>query len=283
MVGLHFNEKRALATGVAMSGSGVGTFAISYLTERLLEWFGWRGTVLIIAGLVLNCCVCGALMRPLIKRPTKAPSCCPSSQKEKCCQRESSSSLNVDLEQCPLREEEWKSPPVVVVKTSSEKPFLTSIDRLVIAEKNTRLFHSNEHMFPPVDLSHRQYKSDLHLHNFRSLTPALGADAHVIKHALEQPIRRKDIFYSGSLYNLPEYKKDPNMKSFLKSMTSLQRSDNGYASGAEFSVTVEETHQKLNFIAAHKALLCDKLFLMLLFVMTAWTGKYDVILQLISV
>ncbi|XP_064594828.1 monocarboxylate transporter 12-like [Liolophura sinensis] len=270
VVGLHFNEKRALATGIAMSGSGVGTFAISYLTERLLEWYGWRGTVLIIAGLVLNCCVCGALMRPLVKRPTKVPSCCSSSQKVSFCHRKFSSSLNDDLEQCSLQEEEWKSPPV-------EKPFLKSIDTLVLAEKKTRLFHSNEHMIPSVDLSRRQYKSDLHLHNFQSLTPALDANTRVIKQALGQPIRRKDIFYSGSLYNLPEYKKDPNMRSFLKSMTSLHRSEYGYTSRADFSVTVEETHEKLTFIAAHKELLCDKLFLMLLFVMTAWTGHASIL------
>ncbi|CAA9998259.1 unnamed protein product [Nesidiocoris tenuis] len=42
-----------------------GTFVFAPLTQWLLTEYGWRGTTLILAGLFLNLCVCGMLMRDL--------------------------------------------------------------------------------------------------------------------------------------------------------------------------------------------------------------------------
>ncbi|CAH1104894.1 unnamed protein product [Psylliodes chrysocephalus] len=64
-VGYYFETKRSLATGIAVCGSGVGTFAFAPLATILLENYGWRGANLILAGLILNCVIFGALMRPL--------------------------------------------------------------------------------------------------------------------------------------------------------------------------------------------------------------------------
>lgn len=64
-VGYYFETKRSLATGIAVCGSGVGTFAFAPLATRLLDTFGWKGANLILAGLIANCAVFGALMRPL--------------------------------------------------------------------------------------------------------------------------------------------------------------------------------------------------------------------------
>lgn len=64
-VGYYFETKRSLATGIAVCGSGVGTFAFAPLADMLLQAYGWRGANLILAGLILNCVLFGALMRPL--------------------------------------------------------------------------------------------------------------------------------------------------------------------------------------------------------------------------
>ncbi|RZC42356.1 uncharacterized protein BDFB_003190, partial [Asbolus verrucosus] len=64
-VGYYFETKRSLATGIAVCGSGVGTFAFAPLASILLEEYGWKGANLILAGLILNCVIFGALMRPL--------------------------------------------------------------------------------------------------------------------------------------------------------------------------------------------------------------------------
>ncbi|CAH1141987.1 unnamed protein product [Phyllotreta striolata] len=64
-VGYYFETKRSLATGIAVCGSGVGTCVFAPLATMLLEEYGWRGANLILAGLILNCAIFGALMRPL--------------------------------------------------------------------------------------------------------------------------------------------------------------------------------------------------------------------------
>lgn len=65
-VGYYFEKKRSLATGIAVCGSGFGTFVFAPLATFLLEKLGgWRGANLVLAGLILNCAIFGALMRPL--------------------------------------------------------------------------------------------------------------------------------------------------------------------------------------------------------------------------
>ncbi|RZF46933.1 hypothetical protein LSTR_LSTR011764 [Laodelphax striatellus] len=49
-VGFYFERWRALATGIAMCGSGIGTFLLAPFTTYLLQEIGWRGTMLIQAG-----------------------------------------------------------------------------------------------------------------------------------------------------------------------------------------------------------------------------------------
>jgi MFS transporter, MCT family, solute carrier family 16 (monocarboxylic acid transporters), member 12 len=65
IVGLYFEKKRSLAMGIAVCGSGVGTFVLSPLNHFLYENYGRRGAFLIKAAFILNGCVCGALMRPV--------------------------------------------------------------------------------------------------------------------------------------------------------------------------------------------------------------------------
>jgi Major Facilitator Superfamily len=65
-VGYYFEKKRSLATGIAVCGSGFGTFAFAPLATFLLEQLGgWRGANLVLAGMILNCAIFGALMKPL--------------------------------------------------------------------------------------------------------------------------------------------------------------------------------------------------------------------------
>ncbi|CAD5122320.1 DgyrCDS10761 [Dimorphilus gyrociliatus] len=65
MVGLYFNKRRALATGIAMCGSGIGGFIFSPLSEFLIELYGWKGTSLIMSGILLNGVIFGGMLRPL--------------------------------------------------------------------------------------------------------------------------------------------------------------------------------------------------------------------------
>ncbi|XP_069109440.1 monocarboxylate transporter 12-like [Argopecten irradians] len=74
-VGLYFEKRRSLATGIAVSGSGIGPLVLAPITEVFLQKYGWRGTLWIWSAVVLNTVVCGVLYRPMgdlgttIKRP----------------------------------------------------------------------------------------------------------------------------------------------------------------------------------------------------------------------
>lgn len=64
MLGLYFDRRRPLANGLAAAGSPVFLSALSPLGQQLLVHFGWRGGFLLLGGLLLHCCACGAVMRP---------------------------------------------------------------------------------------------------------------------------------------------------------------------------------------------------------------------------
>ncbi|XP_067127605.1 monocarboxylate transporter 9-like [Centruroides vittatus] len=65
IVAYYFEKKRSLATGLAVCGTGIGTFVFAPLTIYLLENYAWRGTLLILSGFFLNIVAFGALMRDL--------------------------------------------------------------------------------------------------------------------------------------------------------------------------------------------------------------------------
>jgi MFS family permease len=48
-----FERKRGLASGIAVSGMGLGTFLLVPLSQSLISSYGWRPTFLILAGLVM--------------------------------------------------------------------------------------------------------------------------------------------------------------------------------------------------------------------------------------
>jgi len=65
VVSCYFEKRRSLAIGLSLCGAGVGTFVFAPLTQLLIDEYGWRGAILIEAGILLNGLVCGAILRPL--------------------------------------------------------------------------------------------------------------------------------------------------------------------------------------------------------------------------
>lgn len=65
IVAYYFEKRRSFATGLSLCGSGIGTFIFAPVTQLLIENYGWRGSVVILAGIFLNMGVCGLLMRDL--------------------------------------------------------------------------------------------------------------------------------------------------------------------------------------------------------------------------
>ncbi|XP_036386823.1 monocarboxylate transporter 1a [Megalops cyprinoides] len=72
MIGKYFYKKRPVANGIAMAGSPVFLSTLAPLNSWFFDQFGWRGSFLILGGLLLNCCVAGSLMRPIGPKPQPA-------------------------------------------------------------------------------------------------------------------------------------------------------------------------------------------------------------------
>lgn len=64
VVGAWFQQKRALATGTVVCGTGVGLAIIGVVGPLLLRAYSWRGALVVFACIVLQGCVCGAAFRP---------------------------------------------------------------------------------------------------------------------------------------------------------------------------------------------------------------------------
>ncbi|CAG9767224.1 unnamed protein product [Ceutorhynchus assimilis] len=62
-IAFWFEKHRTLALSIAASGTGFGTVIYSPLITYLVKNYGWRGSMLIMAGLCANMCVSGVLMK----------------------------------------------------------------------------------------------------------------------------------------------------------------------------------------------------------------------------
>lgn len=72
MVGMYFERRRPLANALSSAGECIFTFILTPLFQLLIDSYSWRGALLILGGLQLNLCVCGMLLRPLL-RPLPTP------------------------------------------------------------------------------------------------------------------------------------------------------------------------------------------------------------------
>ncbi|GFS11851.1 monocarboxylate transporter [Elysia marginata] len=61
----YFEKRRSLAMGLGTAGIGGGMFLLAPVINWLIHYYGWRGTMVVLAGFSFNLCVAGALMRPL--------------------------------------------------------------------------------------------------------------------------------------------------------------------------------------------------------------------------
>jgi len=61
----YFDKKRPLVTGIAICGSGIGTFIFAPLTDWLLTTFSWQTALLILGGICVGNCLFALLFKPI--------------------------------------------------------------------------------------------------------------------------------------------------------------------------------------------------------------------------
>ncbi|XP_062270273.1 monocarboxylate transporter 6 [Platichthys flesus] len=70
ILGHYFVRRRAFANAMSSTGTALGMCTLPLLGNYLHSELGWRGSFLVLGAVLLNCCVCGAVMRPL-QPPTR--------------------------------------------------------------------------------------------------------------------------------------------------------------------------------------------------------------------
>ena len=71
-ISYYFDKRQSFAMGIATCGIGAGFTCYPQLSKWLIELYGWRGSLLISSGLMLNCLIFCALMKPLDGRKQKS-------------------------------------------------------------------------------------------------------------------------------------------------------------------------------------------------------------------
>lgn len=64
IVGYNFEKKRNFASGVAVSGVGIGAFALAPIMQYISDSYGYTGLWLMCGGLTLQYCLFGAMFFP---------------------------------------------------------------------------------------------------------------------------------------------------------------------------------------------------------------------------
>lgn len=206
-VSMYFEKKRAFATGIAVCGSGLGTFIMAPVTKGLIDQFGWKGAMLVTAGLVLNCIIFGALFRPLQPKP-----------------KEISKEANVgeDPEGTVLLEKNgnYAEPrklngvtPVNGQTVSAIRPFAEQMGMNSKYSDMARMAMSHPAFLNQAERPQIHFGSHSQFQEMRKNPQGGGEDTPA------GVMTRKDILYGGSLLNIPEYKRDP--QGYRKSMLHL--------------------------------------------------------------
>ncbi|KAI1285367.1 Monocarboxylate transporter 14 [Halotydeus destructor] len=123
-VGYYFEKRRAFATGIAVCGSGIGAFVMAPTVQLLNETYGWRGCIMILSGLILNCAVFGSLFRPI----PLAPPTIAQSESEKPLIRAKKQHFTVDIEKVSSQEKDMQPPSYADVMSSNRRRAATTKD-----------------------------------------------------------------------------------------------------------------------------------------------------------
>lgn len=250
IVSYYFEKKRALATGIAVCGSGIGTFVFAPLIRFLLAHFSWQQTMLIMSGIILQCILFAAFYKKL--SPTKQQM---SKLNEKLHEygdevvqnEKKMSMMSQDRPQSYYGTETEKAPEngfihkdveferfnnngttpgfkkdLLRQPMSSKRRALSTGQRVFRSTMDLSLYRKQTHVAAEGQPSHELLRP---LTQGQQQQPG-GPDIYneVSKRSitvLNRPLSRMDIFYSGSVKNLPQYKSVQDVRHFLASTVSI--------------------------------------------------------------
>ncbi|VDP12371.1 unnamed protein product [Onchocerca flexuosa] len=257
-VGYYFEKKRSIATGLAVAGSGVGTFVLPPLCIVLINHFGWRIAICSLAALSFSSIIYGLLYRPL-----QAPAI-----------RKKERNTKADVEELVSRKmftdsaaSENKLQKFIRTRNTQSECEMHEFDEMtplapsdgnMTGKNRGTLSNSSEGLStssrrdPTTSMKSKAASIDLktsrgnlaevlskisvhsfgHSTSFRSRSSQMK-DAQSLASVtsstgpkeFNKPLNRRDIFYSGSIRNLSEFKSEGgNYRSYRESQVSIPTS-----------------------------------------------------------
>ncbi|KAL3886823.1 hypothetical protein ACJMK2_026788 [Sinanodonta woodiana] len=212
MVGQYFEKRRALATGIAVCGSGLGGFVFAPLCEYLLSEYGWKGAMWIISGIILNGVVFASLFRPLESMNTITVS-----TDDSTCGLENDVTQN-DVNLQPVKIMVWDENGVEQgVFSAGDDELKNTKEQQIYKWRSMELteIKMQEEMARNYEIAQLCFSQDL------EIQPKTRQKLRQSRELRTSPLIRKDVFYSGSIQNIPEFKNAKNKTEFVRSMTRL--------------------------------------------------------------
>lgn len=292
-VSFYFERKRSMATGIAVAGSGAGTFVMPPICIFLLERFRWQATVCILGAISASCIGFGILYKPLeaekngekekepLKpadlemRPLSSVSNDVSNMESptrKITSRAQSVNTNADAEmmgtgtdaevfarlrsalsECENDSESPSTPlrpalsPITENKVLNKnrpgsthyphgerqhplpgrnrKLTVTSVGSELTSTQDLK--HSRQNLSNQLSrISARSYAQSIsrlsQCHQLKGAESLLSVVSSVDPKEFARPMNRRDIFYQGSISNLPEFEDEGrNYRSYRESQVSI--------------------------------------------------------------
>lgn len=193
----YFDKKRGIAGGIVCSGAGFGIFILAPILQFLMEEYGWRGTMLITAGIFMQLCACSTLLRPLSTQKARSGKCDINLDKD---DENDPMILNKPNEVLTLSDIQERSDVKIM------EPFLYQNDMNIEEEKD-----NVEHTKPTQK------------HIFKTIT-LLDRSASADTLAIKQKLVNKDLsiaYAISSLQNIPSVKPVSQMEHFLRNSQFL--------------------------------------------------------------
>lgn len=195
IVGYYFERWRAMATGIALCGSGVGTFLFAPFNEAMIESVGWRGTLLIQSGIILACTITGSLYRPL--KP-----------------------IQVTVEDEP--EEKKIMLPIIFTKPLPEGRFAFSVPNSV---HNTWIGASNNTQYPTAAEVFRGMGANVERRTSSSVTPPVNNAFNAATSKKLEQLNRTQRRSSGQSTPEHDHQQQPPLFNITKELNTLGEAD----------------------------------------------------------
>lgn len=275
IVSYYFEKKRAFATGIAVCGSGIGTFVFAPLINYLLSIYTWKQTMLIISGITLQCVVFGSLFRSLApskqqidKVQVKLADLAEEKEK-KLSQSKANSPVAITTEKAPAdsvfiaKNIEFERFPINNVVNNGEQVISTT-NGARTRTVSERLYKSATDLDPRHRFQDR--KTSVALLGEGNLNKVISKESIT---ALNRPLARMDIFYTGSVQNLPQFRSQPDVKHFIASTLSIPSLGAPVAPGVETGASTKNT-----IMATLKSMLDFSMFTSPSFIILALSGFF---------